>query len=489
MSRILMISGCVLFLALSDAAALTIKTEFGSTQTCSYKIQGIFIVWWDKKWNYEAEATNVLKILNQTRTWCLDTFKMGDPPNVGRGFYVNIYIHNGQDLFPDGWGQGVGTDSYGNPFYTAPLGNTNGGSTYHEGFHLFQYNSSSPGFAYAGDSQWYIESSANWFADITASSLKPDDFVCTSAITANPQDPLWISFNNKAPGIPDNWQRDCHQYGMDILLYYLTEKCSVAREIIANGFYAKTSLKPQAYLCDRIGLDKMRGLYADWAIHTAGGCDYLPAGTVARAATELKNYGDPKDVHPIVKSYTTNGTNGVWERVPALNAPAGWAYNLFEINNSSSAAYTIELSGDAAGSSGAPSWFALRAAVKNSSGPNTYHALDPADGRNGTMTVNMTAAQTKAWVVVASTPNHFTGNQTYSYRIKITKGAVVAVRDVAHLQPAPAPEASTLYTLNGRAVAKVSAGIRRSSSPGMLLLRACGRFSIYMQPASITIKW
>ena len=61
------------------------------------------------------------------RNDCLDNLGMSDPPNPSYGFYYNVYIHydeeNGdQDLFPNGWAYGQGTDPFGLPYLTVPHG-------------------------------------------------------------------------------------------------------------------------------------------------------------------------------------------------------------------------------------------------------------------------------------------------------------------------------------------------------------------------------
>ena len=71
---------------------------------------------------------------------------MRDPPNPGKGFYYNVYIHHGDDdLFPSGWGMGQGTDIFGVPFLTLGYGGMFSSTAYHEGFHIFQYDANSPG--------------------------------------------------------------------------------------------------------------------------------------------------------------------------------------------------------------------------------------------------------------------------------------------------------------------------------------------------------
>ena len=90
------------------------------------------------------------------------------------------------DDFPNGWAFGQGTDPYGLPYLTVPSTGMYSTTMYHEGFHIFQYNSNSPGFGYSGDTQWYTESSAQWYK----AEYAPDDimtYVQAGAIVGNPQ--------------------------------------------------------------------------------------------------------------------------------------------------------------------------------------------------------------------------------------------------------------------------------------------------------------
>ena len=123
--------------------------------------------------------------------------------NTGQGFFYNVYIHHDEnDPFPSGWAFGQGTDPFGLPFLTVPSKGMYDQTIYHEGFHIFQYNANSPGFAYSGDTQWYIESSAQWYM----ANYFPNEvstFVEAGAILGNPQLALWHSFANEAPEDPN----------------------------------------------------------------------------------------------------------------------------------------------------------------------------------------------------------------------------------------------------------------------------------------------
>ena len=120
--------------------ALELRTLYGSTTTCNYVKKDIFVVWWDKNFDYREGAENVLNSLVKTRKVCLETFGMADPKGSDK-YYYNIYIHNnGPDIFPDDWAQGQDTDNDGYPFLTIPykLTSPDYHGHVHEGFHIFQ---------------------------------------------------------------------------------------------------------------------------------------------------------------------------------------------------------------------------------------------------------------------------------------------------------------------------------------------------------------
>ena len=346
---------------------------------------------------------------------------MRDPKGSDK-YYYNVYIHNsGPDLFPDDWAQGQGTDDEGYPYLSLPANLTTKDyhGYVHEGFHIFQYNANSPGFKYSGDSQWYIEASANWFVNIRYPK-DTDGFICGQAVTAIPQVPMWYSFENKKPGDKSSWLRDDHQYGMNIYLYYLTEVCHVPRYTIAHGFYDKTALLPQEFLYSKLGGSDMRKYFADWAVHSTTDFDYLSRIQVERLKKEYQKYGDPDDNHSIVKTFTNEGTNG-WMEVPAGEAPGAWAYNVYKIENRSSGTYSIGLQGDDFGSLGTASWFTARVAVSNKNGSNDFYSMRLPDTREGELKVKVSTENREIWIVVASTPVHFTTNQSYSYKLRIDK--------------------------------------------------------------------
>jgi hypothetical protein len=347
---------------------------------------------------------------------------MADPPNPVAGYFYNVYLHNGSDIFkPHGWAMGQGTDENKYPYLTFPIAYAKLGNSgvRHEGFHIFQYRANSPGFTYSGDSQWFIEATANWYA-ATKRPGSVEEYVTASAVTANPQVPMWYSFENQEPGDKSNWQRGCHQYGMNILLNYLTDVRKVSKRLIAGGFYAKTKLLPQEYLYEQLGASKFCDLYADFASHNVGGYKSFPAGTEARAAKELKVYGDSLDIHDVAQTYKNGGTDGNWYRPSQDVVTRGWSYNVFKIENSSEGFYSFDLKGDKQGSAGAAAEFRGRLVVKSGNSVKT-HRLAMSSATDGKIRIKVKTSDAELYLIVVSTPRFFKGNQTYSYQIKINR--------------------------------------------------------------------
>lgn len=112
--------------------------------------RGIYIVWWDKDFNYDAQVDVLLDTMMRYRDICLNSMSMMDPPNPVDGFYYNVYIHNpGNDngfFSPYDWGNGQGTDGNGYPFLTLPSGALSDWvNNAHETFHIFQYSANGSG--------------------------------------------------------------------------------------------------------------------------------------------------------------------------------------------------------------------------------------------------------------------------------------------------------------------------------------------------------
>lgn len=402
-----------------EPADYAFQTEFGNADTLEVVTDGIFAIWWYPQFDHAEDAVQMFAQLQQIRRDCLDNLGMMDPPNPAAGFYYNVYIHHGaEDDFPEGWANGQGTDSFGMPFLTLPQGaHTDVANLYHEGFHIFQYQANAPGFAYAGDSQWYIESAAQWYL---AKNLPGDEnaFIEAGAISANPHLALWHSFSNQAPGDPTDWLFQVRQYGMHTYLFYLTSQASVDPDIISGGFYSGTFSSPQRYHYEQVGAENLRGYFADWAAHNTAGFDYLTPGQVARAQSEVDNVGDQDNLHPYVVTLRNTGTNGAWFRPQADLMPRGWSYNVIRIETTQAATYSFTLDADELGSEQAVGRYAARVVVK-SGDETSYSQFEMTSPQDGSASVFVSGEESTVYVIVAAVPENFEGNQTYGYSLKI----------------------------------------------------------------------
>jgi len=408
---------------LSDAlppTELMLRSPFGDPTQLEVRTQGIYAIWWDPRFDHDGDTELMFRLLNAIREDCLDNLGLEDPPNPAAGYFYNVYIHHGEDDgFPNGWGNGQGTDLYGMPFLTLPDGaHIDEANLYHEGFHIFQYSANAPGFEYRGDSQWYIEATAQWYS---ASKL-PDNmmaFLEAGAITANPHLALWHSFENEAPGDPRDWLFQVRQYGMHTYLFFLTEVAGVDADLITNGFYSGTQLMPQQYHYEAIGGDLLRSHFSDWAAQNTADLAYLTREQVERARLEIEFVADENNLNPFVVTVPNRGTEG-WFRPAAALMPRGWGYNVIRINHSGSARYRISVEGDEFGSQGAPAHFEGRIVVTSAAVPR-YESIEMLSPLEGHGMIDVVADDADVYIIVAALPEHFTGHQTYGYRVRITR--------------------------------------------------------------------
>ena len=398
---------------------LSLQTAFGCQSSLEVVTNDIFAVWWDAKFDHRSDADIIFRHLKEVRQDCLNNLGMEDPPNPKAGFYYNVYIHHGdQDNFPSEWGNGQGTDKYQLPFLTLPVGvHISESNLYHEGFHIFQYQANSTGFAYQGDSQWYVEASAQWYM-CQNQPQKIDAFVEAGAIVSNPHLSLWHSFSNQAKGDPTDWLYQVRQYGMHTYLYYLTNVENVSPDLITNGFYQGIDISPQEYHYRQIGADRLRKYFSDWAAHNTGDLDYLNTEQITRSKLEVKNVADPQNLHPYVRSYDNPNQAKNWISPPELFKPRGWAYNVIRIKNCRVGTYKCELKGDLVGSEGANSHFEGRIVVSSET-QKEYKRINMVDAISGNGIVRVTSDCSDLFLVVTSVPENFCGTQNYGYQAKI----------------------------------------------------------------------
>lgn len=438
----------------SSRAQLTLNSVYGNPTDCDYIAQGNFVVWWDNQNDMSQSAQMLLDSIVGIEDDCLNELGMSLPPNVLDGYYCNIYLHTTGDIYDDGWANGVGTDSNGYPFLTLPIGIENDFvNTCHEVFHLFQYNANSPGFEYAGDSGWYIEASANWYAAIR----NPDydaAFVEASSLVMNPQIPMWIGYDNMPSTYPENWQRYVHQYAMANFLFFLSEVKNVDRSIISEGFYQNTSLLPQEYLSEQIGSELYRSYFVDWAARIVNNFDFLTTDQQNRIWVEWNDYADPLDEQQWVGSYSIDGTFG-WVEPSFDYVPGPWSFNAYLLENPVDDQYTFEYLAESQGTEGTSSHFIAKVVVVEI-GNYTYHDVPSASNFQGSLTIPLSTSADQVFFIVASTPSSFSGStELFNYQAQIYRSVTAGVENQLPLSN----ELVRTYNLLGQEVRPAGQGL------------------------------
>lgn len=397
---------------------LSLQSEFANEQDYIVVTDDVFAIWWDKRFDYEDDIEFMFETFKKLRQDCLTNLGMQDPPNVAAGVFFNIYIHHGeQDNLPNAWANGVGTNRFDVPYMTLPEGaHLDYNNLLHEGFHVFQYSSTSPGFEYSGDTAWYTESSAQWYA-VSRNPEAIDTFIEIETLTSNPHLALWHSFDNEAIGDPTDWLYQVRQYAMQAWLYYMTSQEGVEESLITDGFYSGTELSPQKYHFEKIGSERLRTIFANWAARNALDFDYLTRPQVARAKEELNNVADLSNRKPYAISLSSENFLGTHNPPPQLK-PRGWGYNVIKLENIPNGTYTISLNGIKEGSEGALSHFEGRFVLKGQSEVQTFTMND---GTNGTFELNLENNLMEGYLIIAAVPEQFTSAQNYGYNISISQ--------------------------------------------------------------------
>lgn len=399
---------------------LQLAPAFGDEAQMKHYIEGVFAIFWDKNFDHLADAKFISQHLMQLRQEVIAELGMRDPPNMAAGLYYNIYIHHGdQDHLPNHWANGQGTTDDGLPFLTLPVpAHTRKDNLDHEGFHIFQYAANSPGFRYTGDSQWYIETSAQWYAAYK-SPLASEIFVEAEAIRANPYLALWHSFENMRSDDSNEWLVSVHQYGMHSFLHYLTSQTPTKPMTLTAGFYQNLEVSPQQYLFAAIGGKNLRRYFADWAAHHTADMDYLSRRQYLRALAEAQHMGNPQLDFRFIAQHEAAGTYGKWQRAIG-KLPRNWGYNVIEMTNNLATPLTVKFKGDRKGSDGTKAAFEVRIIVKGING-FVYETLELDKKQRGSIQLNMAPTDEVMFMIIAAVPESFSGNEEYGYQYKIKR--------------------------------------------------------------------
>jgi len=409
-----------------------------------YKNFDIFTIWWPKdKPELKKKVLEMIPVIRATRNECLKN-SMKDPPNTGKGLYFNYYVGR-----PGG--SGVGTNTKGLPYCNLPPG-TPPSTWKHESFHVMQYNRES--VPYNGDSSWYIEASASWYA-LTKAHSGARDFSSIQAFVEHPQMPLWFGFGNCDPVERKSWALMVHQYILSAMLWYQTEVSkTLPRSAIYRSFNYAGKMLPQEFLFQQGG-EKYRQGFVDWIVHTVNDFDYLTDKQKKVAKDEAYMYRNRCQVcgseqYAVVKSRLQK--SGSYDLAPAKKLwPGGWAFNVLLLKNAAAGKYKFSFKGNSRGTEGASSYFVAKILF---TGASSGTLIKPfvSGGRSGSAFFNVKDGR-DIRIIVLSLPNMFEGRQSYGYKVKLdfTKRPLSHAQECANFQLVP-PLHGYCYTKHGRAM-------------------------------------
>ena len=412
----------------------------------SYLTSDNFTVWYGD--DLDASTEEVEQAVRYLLTdleegWRVGTEKLKmSPPESAYTYRINAYVSESHDSIPDGAGAGGdGRDDIPGivipgvlEYLDDPPGpqSATSGFTIHELFHALQFGATTE-YADLDDGWWAIESTANWFVHYVypQNTLSKGDI---AAYTLNPQLPLWANdFNQgellRTPYLEEDqestWTRLVHHYGAQIWWIYLFDYVTDVSLMRDFWLYDGEEKLPQSalneLLADR-GID-MSKTFADFAARNAVH-DY-PFGEYLKEQEDFNadDQWSRGDDNRVIAVYGDAGTNSMTRPASALT-PGGWAYNTIQVNSENGGTYEIVFDGDEYGDEGNTARFAVR----------LVRAVDVADRGNrvpvyqemsltentGTDIITVSPEET-LYLIVASVPHSFTGNETYSYQYRITK--------------------------------------------------------------------
>ena len=380
--------------------------------------QGMWAVWYNPAFFAPADARITVELLESARCAALTDYGMRWSSNLAAGVRVNVYLFvPGEDdgFGDDSWGNGVGGNDVGMPFMTLPRGaHTDPDNLNHEGFHVFQSESKSPGYSNDGDSGWFTESSADWFR----AERNPDGAniqTVASTIAAMPHLAMWYGSYNREPKVPVHWMTENRQYGMNLFLRYLGEVWGLPDLKVTAGFFDGTTLTPQEYLSQTLGHPVMAQAWADFAaLMTAS---FVEGAGVPMPDWELTRQQRDVSLAERAKIMAERPFPGVenditatvkigsgWVSPPDHLRPRPWSYNVLRIAQPR-ATGTVQFESDA------QEQMILRLVVRKG---NTWVLTPLQPGQS----IDLSKADT-AYIVTAWTPPIFKGAQTAAYRIRI----------------------------------------------------------------------
>ena len=304
--------------------------------------------------------------------------------------------------------------------FSDPLTQSNAQHWLHENFHSYQGQLRR--YSGIGGSKFMLESTASWGAAHNIPAVKD---TLLGYYTLHPHLPLW-TIQNSPVDMRAGWQfKGGHQYGANIFWSYLTNYAA-GKNMLGDCFNdTRVGSRPAEAAYDLLatqGLD-MKSIFADYAARiTTWDIQDGPAYLRSEKASLSRMKGAKPDAEifdaKMTTTYDSKGTGDEWTDVPELHIPGSWAFNAYRVEVSQDADYTFAVKTD--GSNPAYSDFQARVVVHDlQTDERTYHVLSIAAPGEASSIIVPARAGDDLYLIVATTPEVFSGWDWYPYQFKI----------------------------------------------------------------------
>jgi len=285
----------------------------------------------------------------------------------------------------------------------------------HENFHSFQgnlmrYN----GF---GRSKFMLESTASWGPFVLYPGVTDD---LLGYYTFHPHITVWAIQNSPVDDQIGSEFKGGHQYGAGVFWYYMTE-------YVGNNFLVGDVFNDQSggsdievtynWLADR-GIS-LEDAFIDFAARITtwdldAGEHFAQSEQVSLNRMKRQQPQAERFDAKVSQSYDQSGTGAQWTSLEDGLEPGSWAFNAYQLSMDTDGSVTAAVRV----SDGNPDYSDFRAQIvvhSPDTGERQYHNFDiRADGTETSATVDASAGD-KVYLVVATTPNVFSGWDTYQY--------------------------------------------------------------------------
>ena len=306
--------------------------------------------------------------------------------------------------------------------FSDPLTQSNAQHWLHENFHSYQ--GQLKGYSGIGGTKFMLESTASWGATHNIPAVRD---TLLGYYTLHPHLPLW-TIQNSPVDMRAGWEfKGGHQYGANIFWSYLTNYAA-GKNMLGDCYNdTRVDSRPAEVAYELLavqGLD-MKTIFADYAARiTTWDIQDGPAYLNSENSSLSRMKGAKPDAGvfdaKITTTYDSEGTGDQWTDVPELYIPGSWAFNAYKVEVSQDADYTFGVKTDV--SNPAYSDFQARVVVHDrQTDERTYHVLNIAvPGEASSITVAAQAGD-DVYLIVATTPEMFSGWDWYPYQFKIYK--------------------------------------------------------------------